>query len=195
MVEFEEWIWYPLVGAFGSLLVDLLLSLCISVHKARTASVKERCTGKPIHEVTPFSNRLQVFLAFETGIGCAMCRFCGPFRRFLISDSRAKGDKYDKPCDPATIREFSRGYGIDESELLLPIEAHSTLNEFFYRKLKAGARPISEPDNPNIATVPCDCRLHVFRSILQATELYIKAFKACPREGHFQSRSKLVDMG
>lgn len=46
---------------------------------------------------------------------------------------------------PSSVREiapFVESYGIDMNEALLPIEDYQSFNDFFYRKLKKGARPL-----------------------------------------------------
>ena len=47
-----------------------------------------------------------------------------------------------------TITSFLREFGgeVDVSEAAEPVESYRTFNEFFYRKLKPGARPIAHPE-------------------------------------------------
>src|SRR5205085_2854024 len=47
-------------------------------------------------------------------------------------------------------------------------------NQFFYRRLKPGARTCFAKDDPSIAVSPADCRMMVFRSIEESTRLWIK---------------------
>jgi phosphatidylserine decarboxylase len=58
--------------------------------------------------------------------------------------------------------------------MLDPITSFKNFNEFFYRKLKPGARPIDRLENPHIVTSPADCRLNVFETITSATDIWIK---------------------
>jgi phosphatidylserine decarboxylase len=51
------------------------------------------------------------------------------------------------------------------ADLDRPVEAFTTLNEFFARPLRAGARPIADPDNSDVVISPADCRLLCFESI------------------------------
>jgi phosphatidylserine decarboxylase len=60
------------------------------------------------------------------------------------------------------------------NEILEPLESFNNFNEFFYRKLKEGVRPISHPENVDVAVSPADCRLNVFETIDCATEIWIK---------------------
>lgn len=47
-------------------------------------------------------------------------------------------------------------------------------NEFFYRELKPGMRPVSHPENPKIIVSPSDCRTVVFDTIDDATTIWVK---------------------
>jgi len=58
--------------------------------------------------------------------------------------------------------------------MLLPLDQYKTFNEFFYRKLKPGARLVDEPDNPKIALSPADSRMMVFRTLDDGQALWIK---------------------
>jgi len=49
-----------------------------------------------------------------------------------------------------------------------------TFNEFFYRKLKASARPVEEPENPYRLVSAADCRFMGFETVTDATKLWIK---------------------
>ena len=60
------------------------------------------------------------------------------------------------------------------SEVLLPVDQFKNFNEFFYRKLKPGARPASAPNNPKIITSPADSRTVVFNRIDDATRIWVK---------------------
>jgi phosphatidylserine decarboxylase len=72
--------------------------------------------------------------------------------------SRGFGRLADAPIPPAlrpaVLGAFARAVGADVSEAELPLEAYPTLNRFFTRKLKAGAR--SWPDDPSVVASPVD---------------------------------------
>ncbi|MET8698114.1 phosphatidylserine decarboxylase [Kitasatospora sp. NPDC004723] len=52
----------------------------------------------------------------------------------------------------------------------------STLNKFFIRELKPGARPIDHPDDPSVVTAPTDCVINmVVDNLAPDTPLPIKA--------------------
>jgi len=86
----------------------------------------------------------------------------------------SQGKAYDKPSSAKHIRAFVDFHQLNMDESLEPIENFKTFNEFFYRKLKASARPINEPENPRRAVSGADCRCMVFPEVSRATELWIK---------------------
>lgn len=65
------------------------------------------------------------------------------------------------------------------SEAAEPVESYKTFNEFFYRKLKPGARPIAAADHPDVMVSGADCRLAAFNSVSDATRCWIKVFPIC----------------
>src|SRR5215207_4160744 len=72
--------------------------------------------------------------------------------------SRGFGRMADVPIPPplrrAVLGTFARAVGADADEAEQPLEAYPTLNRFFTRKLKAGAR--SWPADPSAVASPVD---------------------------------------
>ncbi|MBV9772772.1 MAG: phosphatidylserine decarboxylase [Gemmatimonadetes bacterium] len=72
--------------------------------------------------------------------------------------SRAFGRVADvplpRPLRRAVLGAFARGVGADPSEAELPLEEYPTLNRFFTRRLREGAR--TWPDDPSVAACPVD---------------------------------------
>ena len=60
------------------------------------------------------------------------------------------------------------------SEVRLQTSEFKTFNAFFYRQLKADARPCSAPNRPEIITSPADCRSVVFNGIEEAQRVWVK---------------------
>lgn len=54
------------------------------------------------------------------------------------------------------------------------MEILARFNEFFYRELKPGSRPVAYPDNPKVIVAPADCRSVVFDTIDDATRIWVK---------------------
>jgi phosphatidylserine decarboxylase len=71
----------------------------------------------------------------------------------------------------AQIRGFIETLGVDTTEIEKPVEAYASLDEFFTRRLRAGARPIDTCDNHLVS--PCDGRALAW-SRLEAQELIVK---------------------
>lgn len=72
--------------------------------------------------------------------------------------SRGFGRLADAPIPralrPAVLGAFARAVGADVDEAELPLDAYPTLNRFFTRKLKPGAR--AWPDDPAVVASPVD---------------------------------------
>lgn len=85
-----------------------------------------------------------------------------------------QGVKYDDPASKSEIQKFINFHQLDMSEVLHPIESFKNFNEFFYRELKAGARPCSAPENPRIIVSPADSRSVVFNKMTEATTIWVK---------------------
>ena len=111
--------------------------------------------------------------------------FCGPIQRelmnttaiqeFFASETIRLGKVFDDPKSREHIATFIKMYQINLNELLHSnISDYETFNEFFYRKLKPGARPIDKLDDPNTIVSAADCRLIVFDNVNEATRIWIK---------------------
>jgi phosphatidylserine decarboxylase len=111
--------------------------------------------------------------------------FTGPIQRELLHTSTIQnffaretlrlGEAFDEPKSRKHIAAFVKIYQINLNELLQPnIAMYFTFNEFFYRKLKAHARPIANPDDPYTIVSAADCRLILFDNICDATRIWIK---------------------
>lgn len=98
-------------------------------------------------------------------------------KKFLANMSRRQGMKYDDPRSKRDIEPFIGFHKLQahmKEEVLEPELGFANFNEFFYRKLKDGARTVSSPDNDRVAVSVADCRLTCFQTINDATELWIK---------------------
>jgi phosphatidylserine decarboxylase len=74
--------------------------------------------------------------------------------------SRLYGWRQRRPASRRAIPAFARALRIDVDEADRPLEAYGSLDDFFTRTLKPGARPIEQ--DPNLLVAPCDGRLLVF---------------------------------
>lgn len=79
--------------------------------------------------------------------------------------------------DPAIvvphIASFIKTYSVNLDELAITdLSEYKTINEFFARKLKPGARVIESPEDPAIITSGADCRLTVWPTVDLAKQFW-----------------------
>jgi len=91
--------------------------------------------------------------------------------------SKKQGLKYDDPASAKEIPGFVKLHNLDVKEVELDISEYKTFNEFFARKLKAGARPVDAPEDPLRACSPADARMMVFQDVTVDTGRWIKGTK------------------
>ena len=90
-------------------------------------------------------------------------------RKFLSS---LYGKLMDKPSSINKIEGFVKDLNIDMEEAERPIEDYISFNDFFYRKLKQGARPIK-----NGLVSPGDGKLLAFENVNQVHDFFVKGRK------------------
>jgi phosphatidylserine decarboxylase len=73
------------------------------------------------------------------------------------------------------VKRFVKKFKIDTSEFLDPIESFNSFNDFFIRKLKPSARPISS--GHDVAILPADARYLVYENIYTVEGFWIKGHK------------------
>lgn len=133
--------------------------------------VQERTTGIILEEKMGVYVRLGIRLLYK-GLDSAKK---SKIRSLLKRLSVKQGKKFDLTDTRNDIASFVKFHKLDLSDCLEPdISKYNTFNEFFYRKLKPGARPVEAEENPNIASSPADCRCVAFNSVNKATDLWIK---------------------
>jgi phosphatidylserine decarboxylase len=117
-----------------------------------TVEIYNRESGKPEKEEV-FSWRFKKIF-YGTGFGRIFMRIF--FKRKFASRLFC----YFQNKNMKKINEFIEKYGIRTDEFELPVDSFKDFNDFFTRKLKAGARPISK--RSDILISPADARLRVF---------------------------------
>ncbi|KAG9314770.1 hypothetical protein JVU11DRAFT_3853 [Chiua virens] len=133
--------------------------------------VQNRLTGQLEEEKMQVYVRLGIRLLYKGARG----RMEGArARRLLKSLSIKQGIKYDSPESTRNIQAFIDFHKLSVDEFLDPVDSFRTFNEFFYRKLKPGARPIDLPADPTRLVSAADCRLMAFETVTEATRLWIK---------------------
>lgn len=132
--------------------------------------VVNRKTSKQEYEEQPLYLRIGMKALFGSWF------VTSPFVRMQLQVQTVQKGKYDNSEESVKdIPKFIKDYKINMDELLnSDIKSYKTYNEFFYRKLKPGARPIDSPDDKSVVVSAADSRLTVFDSIDSATKLWIK---------------------
>jgi phosphatidylserine decarboxylase len=86
--------------------------------------------------------------------------------------SRWYGWRMDRPASREKVAPFIRDYAVDVAEFVADADSYGSFNEFFYRKLKPSARPITAGES--IAVFPADGRHLAIADISSADSFYIK---------------------
>ena len=84
--------------------------------------------------------------------------------------SRWYGNRMDKPSSQSKIQPFIDDYRLNIEEFAEEPEAYASFNDFFYRKLKTAARPISDDD----IVFPADGRHLAFQNIDDIDGFFVK---------------------
>lgn len=96
------------------------------------------------------------------------------FRHLLKRLSVRQGKKFDSPNSVKQIESFIKFHHLDMSQCL--DSSYRTFNEFFYRRLKPGSRPVENTSSKYMVS-PADSRCTVFSSIAKSKEIWIKSSK------------------
>lgn len=133
--------------------------------------VQDRATGLIEEEKMSIYVRLGIRLLYKGLSSREMER--KRVRRLLKSLTNKQGRKFDSALSVKSIKPFIRFHNLDLSEVAEPLDSFKTFNEFFYRKLKEGARPVQ---NAEVGAVCCaaDSRATMYKSVSKATQIWIK---------------------
>jgi len=107
-------------------------------------------------------------LAYENPVG----RFAVWLFVRRAAFSHFYGWRMNRPFSVTKVFPFIVAYNIDVDEFAKSAFAFKTFNEFFYRALKPGARPIAPGEN--VAVLPADGRHLVFPDLDAADGFYVK---------------------
>jgi phosphatidylserine decarboxylase len=89
--------------------------------------------------------------------------------------SRWYGRRMNAAASQAKVLPFISKYGLKSEEFADSADSFRNFNEFFYRKLKPGARPICPEENA--AVFPADGRHLGFQSLEEAEGIFVKGAK------------------
>ncbi len=132
-------------------------------------------------DVINFFNRYTQRIERELVYGAAWMRwtYCNPFGRIALKAlikrplfSRWYGWRMNRPISRRKVLPFIRNFRLDVNEFADRPESFRTFNEFFYRRLKPGARPI-DPD-PAAVVFPADGRHLGFPEVSKIENVFVK---------------------
>lgn len=89
--------------------------------------------------------------------------------------SRFYGWRMDQPASRAKIKPFIEQFGVNAGEFAEPVASYRTFNEFFYRKLKPGARPIAPGDHTVV--FPADGRHLAIPDLDACSDFWVKGVR------------------
>lgn len=69
------------------------------------------------------------------------------------------------------VPRFVREYGIDTQEMERPLDSYASFNEFFYRRLKPGARPLC---GEGLLALPADGRHSAWQDAAEIRRVFVK---------------------
>lgn len=78
----------------------------------------------------------------------------------------------NRPQSKKEIIPFIERFGINTGEILLPLDQFKNFNEFFYRQLKQGARPV--PEDENAIVFPADARHMGWKDASEIQDVFVK---------------------
>ncbi|WVO16689.1 phosphatidylserine decarboxylase [Cryptococcus depauperatus] len=145
-------------------------SYALGANSANTI-VQDRITGQLQEEKMAVYVRMGIRILYK---GAKGSMHGAKARKLLKSLSIKQGLKYDSPASVVDIPGFIAFHNLNVDEILDPLDSFKTFNEFFYRKLKASARPIEEPKNATRLVSCADCRMMAFETVTEATQFWIK---------------------
>lgn len=134
--------------------------------------VQNRITGEVLEEKMSVYVRIGIRLLYK---GLKSSRMENKrIKSLLRSLSVKQGRKYDDPSSVQSIEPFIRFHRLGMNEVQGTADSFKNFNEFFYRKLKPGARPCDSPDESRVLVSPADSRATFFPSVTEAQRLWIK---------------------
>mmetsp|Transcript_45585 Transcript_45585/g.74289 ORF Transcript_45585/g.74289 Transcript_45585/m.74289 type:complete len:701 (-) Transcript_45585:1096-3198(-) len=143
--------------------------------------VQSRKSGALIEEKIPPYVKVPLMIMYQTYLGKSSLK-TNDGRNLLKKMTVEFGPRYNDPASKKLIPDFIALHDLDITEVEQPISSFPNFNEFFYRKLKPGVRPIADPDDSSVAVCVADSRCLVFPRVADATRLWVKGRRFSLRE-------------
>lgn len=128
---------------------------------------QNRQTGRMERETIPSYIRVGMRITYGTAPKVAAWQ--------LARMTKAAAADYNSKKSCKNIPGFIKLHQLNMDECVEPDwTKYPTFNEFFYRKLRPEARPLHPQKDVPVARCPADARTHVFESVDETRELWIK---------------------
>ncbi len=149
----------------GGLRVGAAASHVLVYDRARKMVVEERIAPVLMLAMRKLYQSRAGRLALRQGLASRLTAMSAREGRYRDSAESAK--------DIAPFVESFRGE-IDVAEAERPLSEYGTFNEFFYRRLRPGARPVAAPADGDVLVSAADCRLMAFEEATEAARFWVK---------------------
>lgn len=113
------------------------------------------------------------------GEGALKFLYYNPFGKLLLNSvikrkfvSSVYGNKMDNPKSKGRIADFVRDMGIDMSDYARKIDEYKSFNDFFYRELKDGVRPIAIEED--VLVSPADGKILAYEDLQEKDKFFVK---------------------
>jgi len=135
--------------------------------------VHDRKTGQLVEEKIPPYIKISLRAMYAIKFGRKAVEST-KVRNFLRNITINQGKAYDNPKSTKEIPHFIEYHHLNIEEMKKEVSEFNNFNQFFYRELKAGARVIDNPSEPDVVTSPADCRCLVFENFAAARKFWVK---------------------
>eukprot|EP01083_Nonionella_stella_P146625 461400_1 len=141
---------------------------------SKVIKIKDRETGLLIQEYIPTYVWYALKLMYDIKLNRAIVQ-SKVVMQILSQMSAKRGDKMDAPQSVQEIDPFIRQHNLDTRPLNKHVDDFKTFNDFFARGIDADAhRPLALPNDDTVISSPADCRMMLWDSILDSTQVWIK---------------------
>lgn len=160
------------MAVVGLVAVDVVFALAQAWR--RPPRIIDRATGSPVVERRSLDERIQIALTWRTVTGSRVLCRVPAFLAYLEHLSVESGAAMDHPESRERIAGFIVDNGVDTSDLDRDVDAFATLDEFFARPLRSGARPIAADPDRALLVSPADGRLLCYPELRLDDQLPVK---------------------
>eukprot|EP01083_Nonionella_stella_P146624 461395_1 len=141
---------------------------------SQVIKIKDRETGLLVQEFVPNYVWYALKLVYDIKLNRTILQSTVA-NKLLAQMSKKRGTAMDDAESRHQIRPFIKQHNLDERPILGDVDDFKTFNDFFARGIDADAhRPLALPADDNVISSPADCRMMLWDSILDSTQVWIK---------------------